>query len=138
MEDSCRIVTFKAKEFMEFISAYYKVDDTEVVLLEGSRAIEWVSFSNGRERTAERPLEFFLNAQCKNSNCTEELVDEVVRILDDVCAVQKHCHANGKHYITLRFPPYFMLTPSGSCQLTIVASVYTDTKDRNLQLKVIK
>ena len=134
-----KVKWLQTPEMLGFLKAYF-VDErpeVQVTLVESDREITWMSLPSEegqRPKIVDIPFEFFLNAQIHASQDPEMLIEHICVMLSDLCRTWRLVD-NPKHYITLRMPQTVILAPSGSIQLIIVASMFTETQGRQLYLR---
>jgi hypothetical protein len=133
-----KVKWLQTPEMLGFLKAYFTDQRPEVdmTIVEPGREIAWMAAAPRGERPKliDTPFEFFLNAQIHASQDPETLIEHICATLTDLCTSWRLVD-NPKHYITLRKPQTVILAPSGSIQLTIVASSFTETLGRELFLK---
>jgi len=129
----------KDPALLEFLRAYFMDEHSKVDirLVDDDRELVWLVQENVKERSkvVDQPLEFFINAQIHLTQSTEVLIEEICHTLEDICRSWAIGSPDCKHYITFRSPQKVMKAPTGTVQLTLVASVYTDLKGRDLFLR---
>jgi len=138
-EEHGKVQWLKTPEMLGFLKAYFMDTRPEVhvELVEAKREVTWMAIPkevDKRPKIIDTPFEFFLNAQIHASQDPEILVEDICVTLSDMCRSWKLVD-DPRHYITLRIPQTVILTPSGSIQLTIVASMFTETLGRDLFLR---
>jgi hypothetical protein len=132
-----KVKWLKTPEMLNFLKAYFMDERPEVhvELVEPQREVAWLAPQEGqRPKLVDTPFEFFVNAQIHASQDPEMLIESICTSLSDYCRSWKLVD-NPKHYITLRVPQTVVFALSGSIQLTVTASMYTETLGRKLFLK---
>jgi hypothetical protein len=119
-----------------FIHGQNQHPNVEIHLVSTDRPIVWAVQESNRVKVVDQPLEFFINAQIHSTQDPELLIESVCHTLGDVCRSWAIGSTNPRHYITFRVPHILHQAPSGTIQLTIISSVCTEIKDRQLFLKV--